>query len=80
VEVGSDARRRLAPIRSLQAFVSEAEQTRLEDLAAIVSEKYQLDVHYSLQRVLRKWLVLHVPVTYLFLGVLVLHIVLVLSF
>jgi hypothetical protein len=80
VEVGGDARQRLAPLRGLQAFVSDAERSRLEDLAAIVSEKHQLDVHHSLQRVLRRWLVLHVPIAYLFLGLLVLHVVLVLSF
>jgi hypothetical protein len=71
---------RLAALRGLQAFVGAVDQARLEDLAAIVSEKYQLDVQYSLQRVLRQWLVLHVPAVYLFLGLLVLHVVLVLSF
>lgn len=80
LDTATAARRRLAPLAGVQAFVDDDERGRLEDLAAIVTEKHQLDVQYSLQRVLRHWLVLHVPVAYLFAGLLVLHIVLVLSF
>jgi hypothetical protein len=79
LDVGSTAQR-LAPLRGLQPFVPEAERARLEDLAAIVDEKHQLDVSYSLQRVLRQWVVLHVPIACAFLALLVLHVVLVLSF
>jgi hypothetical protein len=79
VEVAGPSQR-LAPLRGLQAFVSTADQSRLEDLAAIVSERYQLDVQYSLQRVLRQWVLLHVPAVYLFVGLLILHIVLVVTF
>lgn len=79
VDAGGTARR-LAPLRGLQPFVSDAERARLEDLAAIVDERHQLEVSYSLQRVLRQWVVVHVPVTILFLALLALHVVLVLSF
>jgi len=80
VDIETAGRHRLSPLRGLQAFVADADQARLDDLEAIVTEKYQLDVQFSVQRVLRGWVVLHVPVTYLFLGLVVLHIALVLSF
>jgi hypothetical protein len=80
IEMRTAQQARLAPLHNLEAFVTESDRARLDDLASIVTEKLQLDVQYSLQRVLRHWLLLHVPIAYLFMGLLALHIVLVLSF
>ena len=41
----------------------------------IVSEKLDLDAHMSLQRVLRAWLVLHIPAAMALLGLLAVHII-----
>jgi len=38
----------------------EADRGKLADLQTLVSEKCELEAHYSLQRVLRSWQVLHV--------------------
>ena len=46
----------------------------LDDLVSIVIEKMELDAQYRLQRVLRGWLVLHVPPAGLLMGLLVVHV------
>jgi hypothetical protein len=51
-----------------------ADEERGRDLRAILSEKAELDVHLSLQRALRAWLLLHVPAAILLLGLLAVHI------
>jgi hypothetical protein len=51
-----------------------ADRDRLEELKSIVSEKAELDVHLSLQRALRAWLILHVPPAIVLLGLLAVHI------
>ena len=52
----------------------ETDRQRITDLRAIVNEKAELDVHLSLQRALRAWLVLHVPASLALLGLLAVHI------
>jgi hypothetical protein len=49
-------------------------------LQAIVSEKLELDVHRSLQRVPRTWVLFHAIPSLLLMGVLLTHIVAVLLF
>ena len=39
-----------------------------------MTEKAELDVHLSLQRALRAWLVLHVPPAIVLLGLLAVHV------
>ena len=73
-----DARRgrdeRLAPFEHLRTFVGDEDKQRLADLQAIVSEKLELEAHYSLQRALRIWPFLHVPPAMLLLGAIVAHV------
>jgi len=66
--------RRLAPFRDVSQFVSEDDQTRLKDLETIVTEKLELDAHYSLQRALRLWLPVHLFPAMALEGLLVVHI------
>jgi len=47
---------------------------RLRHLRSIVMQKAELDVHLSLQRALRAWLVLHVPPAIVLMGLLAVHI------
>lgn len=70
--------RRLAPFRNVAQFVPEGDQERLRDLEAIVTEKLELDAHYSLQRALRLWLPLHLFPAMALLGLLAVHILAVL--
>jgi hypothetical protein len=51
-----------------------ADRDRVRDLRAIVTEKAELDVHLSLQRALRAWVVLHVPPAIVLLGLLTVHV------
>ncbi len=52
----------------------------VEELRGLREAKRDLDVHFTLQRVLRGWLWLHLPVSILLLGLVALHVFLVLYF
>jgi hypothetical protein len=75
LDVRRGRERALEPFRRMAQFVDEAEQGRVLDLMALFTEKLELDAQYSLQRVLRGWLVLHVPVAGLLMGLVATHIV-----
>lgn len=79
-DIDGARRLRLAPLHEIESFVGESDRSRVADLAAIVSEKLDLDVHGSLQRVLRQWLVLHVPASCVFAALVALHIVFAMSY
>jgi len=66
---------RLAPFEHIQSFVGDGDKDRLADLRSIVSEKLEIEAHYSLQRVLRAWPMLHVPPAMLLMAMIVAHIV-----
>jgi hypothetical protein len=66
--------RALEPFRRVSQFVDASEKQKLEDLMAIYVEKVELDAHYSLQGLLRRWLVWHVPPAALLMALVVLHI------
>jgi hypothetical protein len=46
----------------------------LEALREIHNTKHEMDVHYTLQRILRGWLYLHLPAAVVLLGVVLLHV------
>lgn len=73
-EVRTGRARSVEPIEKLTRFVEEPERGRLAALEGLVNDKLDLDVHLSVQRVLRGWLVLHVPPAMLLLGLLVVHV------
>lgn len=66
--------RRLGPLRDVAPFIGAGERERLDDLTTLVNEKLELDAHYSLQRALKAWVLLHLPPAFLLLGLLVAHI------
>ena len=65
----------LAAFEHIQSFVGDGDKDRLADLRSIVSEKLEIEAHYSLQRVLRAWPMLHVPPAMLLMAMIVAHIV-----
>jgi hypothetical protein len=65
---------RLAPFEHLRSFVGDEDKQRLVDLKAIVTEKLELEAHYSVQRALRLWPVLHVPPAVLLLAAVIVHV------
>ena len=66
--------RALEPFRRVSQFVDAADKQKIEDLIAIYIEKVELDAHYSLQGILRRWLVWHVPPAALLMALIVIHI------
>ena len=58
----------------LSPFLTEEERPRLEDLKMLLTEKLELDAQYSLQRLLRIWVVVHVPPSVLLFGIMLFHI------
>jgi hypothetical protein len=66
--------RQVEPLTRIEAFVEGADRDKLRDLSIVVNEKLDLDVHLSLQRALRAWLVTHIPAAIVLLGLLVIHV------
>ena len=77
VDIRGGRERGLAPLREVGAYLAEADQPRLTDLQAIMIEKFELDAQYSLQRILRLWVILHVPPAVALLGLVTAHILMV---
>jgi hypothetical protein len=73
-----DARRardeRLSPFEHLRTFVGDEDKGRLTDLQSIVTEKLEIEAHFSLQRALRLWPLVHVPPAMILLAVVAAHI------
>jgi hypothetical protein len=75
LDVRAGRERALEPFRRMSSFVEPAEKEIVNDLMTIRMEKMDLDVHYSLQGILRRWLILHVPPAAVLMALLVIHIV-----
>lgn len=58
----------------LRALLPADEQEKLDDLQAMYKTKLEIDAHYTLQKALRWWLYLHVPVSIVLVVLLALHI------
>jgi len=74
LDAHSGRNERLAPFEHLRSFIGDDDRNRLADLQAIVAEKLEIEAHYSLQRALRLWPILHVPPALLLLAAIVLHV------
>jgi hypothetical protein len=74
LDVRAGQERTLEPFRRISLFVDPDEKSKVEDLMAIATEKRELDAHYSLQRLLRGWLILHVPMAGLLMALLIVHV------
>jgi hypothetical protein len=67
-------------IEILKRTLPEESVATLEELEGLHAAKREMDVHFTLQRVLRGWLVLHLPVAIVLLGLVALHVFFVLYF
>jgi hypothetical protein len=74
VDIRGDRERRLAPFERMSRFLAEEERPKLNDLKAIYTEKMELDAQYSVQRVLRQWVWIHVPPSIVLFGLMLFHI------
>ena len=66
---------RLLAFTRIVPFLPEEERPKLEDLKTIYVEKLELDAHYSVQKAMRAWTLLHVPPAALLLGLTIVHVV-----
>ena len=80
VDFRAERERRMAPFKEVTTYLSDADRVKLGDLQAIVSEKFELDVQYSLQRMLKVWVPLHAVPAVVLMGLLVVHVAAVLLF
>jgi hypothetical protein len=80
VDFRAEREKRIGPFLEVAPFLSDADRVRLSDLQAIVSEKLELDVQYSLQRLLKTWVPLHALPSVVLMGLLMVHIIAVLLF
>jgi hypothetical protein len=74
IDVRAGRERALEPFRRMSSFVDPAEKEIVNDLMTIRMEKMDLDVHYSLQGILRRWLIVHVPPAAVLMALLAVHI------
>lgn len=65
---------RLETLNKIRPFAAAPEKSRLDDLESIVQDKSDLDAQLSCQRLLRGWLVLHVPAAIMLIGLLAVHV------
>jgi hypothetical protein len=72
--------RLLADIGEIKKYLSHFEKSAAVELAALVREKDALDLHRSMQLVLKGWLFVHIPLTYAMLTFTGVHVVLVYAF
>jgi hypothetical protein len=73
-DVRSGRERALGPLRQIAGYVSAEEKPKVDDLTNLYTEKLELDAQWSVQRVLRFWLWLHVPPAAVLMGLLVIHV------
>lgn len=74
MDVRSGRERELEPFRRIALFVDPADQERVSDLMTIYIEKRELDAHHTMQGLLRRWPLLHVPAAGLLMGLLAVHV------
>jgi hypothetical protein len=70
----------LSELGEVKKYLNNAEKSAAIELAALVREKDALDLHRSMQLVLKGWLFVHIPLTYGLLAFIGVHIVLVYAF
>ncbi len=73
-DVRAGRERALEPFRRMATFVPPDEKAKVEDLMSLYTEKLELDAQLSLQGILRRWLILHVPTAGLLMALLVVHV------
>jgi hypothetical protein len=74
LDVHSGREKRLATFEHIQSFVAPEEKEKLADLRSLVAEKIEIDAHYSLQRILRLWPLVHVPPAMLLMAAIIAHV------
>ena len=67
-------------LRSLERYLNDREREALRELTELVEAKDGLDYHHTMQGVLKGWLFVHIPLTYLLLVLTFAHVIIVHAF
>ena len=67
-------------LRVLERYLSTQERQTAAELAELIETKDNLDYHNAMQGALKCWLFVHIPLTYVLLPFVVVHVVLVHAF
>ena len=70
----------LNEIDSIDRYLNSRERELIGELRMLVVKKDDLDFHYALQTALKSWLLIHIPVTFALLILVMLHLVVVYAF
>jgi hypothetical protein len=70
----------LNEISILHRYLNEEEKTLIDELSYLVRFKHHIDFQHALQGLLKKWLFVHIPLTYTLLLFISVHVVLILAF
>jgi hypothetical protein len=73
IDITGGIQSRLKQFDYLRGFLPSAEKEKLSKLEAFYKTKLEIDAHYTLQRILRLWLYIHVPASLVLLVLLGLH-------
>ncbi len=65
---------------NLTRYIGEDERVWFDELAAAVATKHDLDYHYALQSLLKHWLFVHIPLSYVLGVMMLLHVLAVTGF
>jgi hypothetical protein len=67
-------------IRELESsirYANQAETASIEKLVLLIRQKYDLDYCYAQKLLLKRWLYVHIPIAYLLIAFVIIHVVLV---
>ncbi len=67
-------------LQSLERYLNDRERGALRELTELVEAKDGLDYHHTMQGVLKGWLFVHIPLTYLLLVLTAAHVIIVHAF
>jgi hypothetical protein len=73
VDITGGVQKRLKQFGYLKKALSDAEKEKLLQLEAIYKAKLEIDAHYTLQKALRHWMVLHLPASVALLVLVLIH-------
>jgi hypothetical protein len=65
---------RMKPFSYLRGLLGVEQQSLLDELKQLYTSKLEIDAHYTLQKALRGWLILHVPASVVLVALLGFHI------
>jgi hypothetical protein len=70
----------LDEMRDLERYLNENETAILRDIAELTRAKDDLDYHYALQSMMKRWQFIHVPLSFALIILVLLHLVVVYAF